>query len=101
MVTISVLLTLHLPAAQSRKDKRAVVRSLVGRLRSRLELSAAEVGRQEDLRYAEVGFAVVSSDHVTARRVADEARRFVDGELLGRAEVIGVSVEEWTQAQEP
>ena len=94
MVTVSVLLVLHLPGVQSLKEKRAVVRSLVARLRQRLEVSAAEVGAQDLLQRAEVGFAVVSGDLGTARQVADEAQRFADQELLGRAEVIDVRVTE-------
>lgn len=94
MTTVSVLLTLHLPGVQSLKDKRAVVRSLVARLRSRLDLTAAEVGAQDVLQRAEVGFAVVSEDAFVARQLADEARRFIDLELLGRAEVVRVEVAE-------
>ncbi len=94
MVTISVLLTLHIPGAQSLKEKRAVVRSVVERLRSRKQLSAAEVGLQDRLQAAEIGFAVVSGDTSTARRLADEARRFVDDELLGRGEVVRTEVDE-------
>ena len=94
MVTISVLLTLHIPGAQSLKEKRAVVRSLVERLRSRKQLSAAEVGLQDRLQAAEVGFAVVSGDAATARRLTDEVRRFVDDELIGKAEVVRAEVEE-------
>ena len=94
MVTISVLLTLHIPGAQSLKEKRAVVRSLVERLRSRKQLSAAEVGLQDRLQAAEVGFAVVSGDASTARRLADEARRFVDDELIGKAEVVRTDIEQ-------
>ena len=94
MITISVLITIHLPGAQSLKEKRAVVRSLVARLRSRLDLTAAEVGAQDMLQRAEVGFAIVSEATATARRLADEARRFIDLELLGRAEVVATEVEE-------
>ena len=94
MIAIAVLLTLHLPGVRSLKEKRAVVRSLVERLRSRLDLSAAEVGAQDELRRAQIGFAVVSGDVATARRLADEAMRFADGELLGRAEVVDGAVEE-------
>lgn len=94
MCTVSVLLTIALPGVHSLKEKRAVVRSLVARLRSRLDLTAAEVGAQDLLQRAEVGFAVVSEHCFTARRLADEARRFVDDELLGRAEVIAVAVDE-------
>ena len=94
MVTISVVLTLYLPAAHSLKEKRAVVRSLTARLRGRLELSAAEVGAQDQRQRALIGFAVVSGDLATARRLADEAQRFAAGELLGRAEIVDHVVEE-------
>ena len=96
MVVISVLLTLRLFGVQSRKDRRAIVRSVVERLRTRLQLSAAEVGMQELLQAAQIGFAVVSGEFNVARRVADEARRFVDDELIGRAEVVATEVEEMT-----
>ena len=95
MVTIGVVLTLRLPAARGLKDKRAVVRSLVERMRGRLGVAAAEVGSQDEPRRAEVGFAVVSGDASTARRLADDARRFADRELLGRAEVVATSTEEY------
>ena len=94
LATVSVLLTLHIPAAQTLKEKRSVVRSLVERLRARLHVSAAEVGLLDRPQFARVGFAVVSGDLATARRVADEARRFVDDQLLGRAEVVAAVVEE-------
>ena len=43
VITISVVLTLDIPTARSLKDKRAVVRSLVERLRPRRHVAAAEV----------------------------------------------------------
>lgn len=94
MTTVSVLLTIHLPGVQSLKEKRAVVRSLVARLRSRLDLTAAEVGAQDLLQRAEVGFAVVSGETATARRLAEETRRFIDLELLGKAEVVAAAIDE-------
>ncbi|MFN8639297.1 MAG: DUF503 domain-containing protein [Dehalococcoidia bacterium] len=94
MVTISVLVTIAIPEACSLKDKRQVVRSLVERLRVRRQLSAAEVGEQDEVRRGQVGFAVVSGSFAEARRLADEARRFVDAELLGKAEVIAMDIEE-------
>ncbi|MDA1062636.1 MAG: DUF503 domain-containing protein [Chloroflexi bacterium] len=83
-----MVLRLYLPGVQGLKEKRAVVRSLVERLRSRLDVAAAEVGAQDQLQRADVGFAVVSGDVATARRLAEEAQRFAEGELLGRAEVV-------------
>lgn len=96
MAVIAVLLTLRLTGIHSLKEKRAVVRSLVERLRSRLRLSAAETGQQDRLQAAQIGFAVVSGELSEARRLAAEARRFADSELLGRGEVVSMAVEELT-----
>ncbi len=94
VTTVSVLLTLHIPGVQTLKEKRAVVKSLVERLRARMAVSAAEVGLLDRPQAARVGFAVVSGDRTAARQRADEIRRFVDRELLGRAEVVATEVEE-------
>lgn len=88
MVTISVLVTIAIPEASSLKEKRAVIRSLVERLRSRMHVSAAEVGDQDYVSRAQVGFAVVSGDLAAARSVVEACQRFIDGHLLGRGEVI-------------
>lgn len=94
MVTVSVLLTIAIPAAQSLKDKRQVVHSLVERLRVRRQVSAAEVGLQDQVRRAHVGFAVVSGEFAEAQRLTDSIRRFVDEELIGKAEVVDTVLEE-------
>jgi uncharacterized protein YlxP (DUF503 family) len=94
VVTISVLLTIEIPESHSLKEKRAVVRSLVQRLRTRMHLSAAEVGEQNRVGRAQVGFAVVSGDLATARSLADAAQRFADDHLIGRGEVIDVATDE-------
>jgi len=94
VVTISVLLTIALADTQSLKEKRAVVRSLVERYRARMRISAAEVGEQDNVRRAQVGFAVVSGDIATARALAEAAKQFADDHLLGRAEVIDVAEDE-------
>jgi uncharacterized protein YlxP (DUF503 family) len=96
MVTISVRLTIAIPYAESLKDKRAVVLSLVQRLRERRRIAAAEVGMQDHVRMGQVGFAVVSGERATAREQVEAARRFVDDELIGKAEVIDAAQEEWT-----
>ena len=95
MITISVLVTIEIPSALSLKDKRAVVRSLVERLRQRLHVAAAEVGMQDRVQSGQVGFAVVSGDRATARQQAEAARRFIEDELTGRAEIVNVAQEEW------
>ena len=96
MMTVSVVLTIRIPEAHSLKDKRSIVRSLVARLRKRLDVSAAEVGLQDDVRQAQIGYAVVSGSASLARGLAEDALRFAERELIGRAEIVDVARDEQT-----
>jgi len=63
-----VRIELHLPGAQSLKDKRQVVRSLKERIRNRVHASVAEVDYQDLWQRAALGVAIVSGE----RRQVDE-----------------------------
>jgi len=65
---------LHLPAAQSLKDKRAVLKSLKDRLHQRFNVSVAETGHQDLWQRAEIACAVVG----TARPVVEGVLRAAD-----------------------
>jgi uncharacterized protein YlxP (DUF503 family) len=62
------MLELHVPASQSLKDKRQVVKSLLDGARRRYGVSAAEVGFQDQWQRARLGFAVVASSAGRPRR---------------------------------
>ena len=53
---------LHLPACQSLKDKRTIVKSLKDRMHNRFNVSVAETGHQDLWQRAELTAAVVSTD---------------------------------------
>ena len=55
-------ITLHLQGIDSLKGKRRIVKSTVERLRSRFNVSAAEIDAQDSKQLALVGVAVVSND---------------------------------------
>jgi len=59
---------LHIPGAESLKDKRRVVRSVRDRLHREHMVSVAEVGALETLNLAVMGLSVVAND---GKRVAD------------------------------
>lgn len=61
---------LSLHGIASLKDKRSIVKSLIGRLKSRFNISIAEVDRQDSKTIAVIGVAVVSND-----------ARFIDQQL--------------------
>ena len=78
MVVGIVRFELHLPAAQSLKDKRQVVRSIKERIRERVRASVAEVEYQDLWQRAAIGFAVVAADGAHVHELLNSARQIVD-----------------------
>ena len=63
-------LELHLSlSAHSLKEKRGIVKSILGRARNRFNLGCAEVDRQDNPTVAVLGFVTVSPDKAMARTV--------------------------------
>ncbi len=60
---------LHIPEADSLKEKRRVVKSILDRARERFSVAAAEVDEQDVHRIAVLGFAAVSGSAHHAREV--------------------------------
>lgn len=85
-------LGMHLPAAKSLKDKRAIVQSLTSRLRNEFSLAAAEVEGQDRHQWAVIGLAVVSNESGHAREVLEKAARYVESSRLD-AELIEIDID--------
>jgi len=67
---------IRIPTAQSLKDRRQVVRSLLDGARRRFGVSAAEVGGQDTWQRATLGFAAVASEAHIAEETIDAVDRF-------------------------
>lgn len=91
MIVGASVVEIHIHGCQSLKAKRGVVRSIVGRVRSRFNLSVAEVGGQDTWQRAVLGLTAAGSDSVTVRRALDRAAEFIED--LHLAEVRSVDVE--------
>jgi len=89
MTTLSAKLGFHISHAQSLKDKRAVVRSLIEKTRNKYNASVAEVDTQESHQTLTIGVAVISGEHSHARNMLDEIIRFM--ERTAEAELVYVS----------
>ncbi len=68
---------LHLPACQSLKDKRAILKSLKDRLHNRFNVSVGETAHQDLWQRAELTAAVVSTDRRHAERVLRQADQLI------------------------
>jgi uncharacterized protein len=69
---------IHIPAAQSLKDRRRVVNKLKDRIRARLSVSLCEVGDAERHQVATVAIATVARDPESCRRVIAAARAMAE-----------------------
>ena len=78
MVVGVITLELLLAGAESLKDKRKVLKSLIERLKHRFNISVAEVGRQDNWKYSTVGISAISGDFAYMQNILDSVVRFVE-----------------------
>ena len=55
--------SVHIPNAQSLKDKRMVIKSLKDKVRSKFNVSVSELDNQDKWQVATLGFAMISNDN--------------------------------------
>ncbi|HEX4655152.1 MAG TPA: DUF503 domain-containing protein [Mycobacteriales bacterium] len=79
MFTATMELDLLLGDVHSLKEKRGVVRPIVGELRRRFEVAVAETDHLDLHRRAAIGVSVVAPDAAHCGEVLDECERFVAG----------------------
>src|SRR4051795_7442296 len=102
MVVGVLRLTLYVQGASSLKDKRQVVRKVVDRLRSRFNVSVAEVGDNDIWQRAVIGIGAVSNDHSFVNEVLDKCARDAGNiaEIVNREmeiETISEMKSDWSQ----
>jgi uncharacterized protein len=76
-----------LPDNHSLKDKRQVLKSLIGRLHNKFNVSAAEVGDNDSWQLASIAIAYASNDERHADKVLAAVVSFIESERLD-AEII-------------
>jgi len=80
---------MHLPGVSSLKEKRHIVKSVIGRLQSRFNISVSEVEHQDSHTSAVLGLAVVSNERAFVDQQLDAILTFLrhDGRFyLGQVE---------------
>jgi len=90
MVVGVLELTLAVPAA-SLKEKRGVVKRIVGRTRNKFNVSAAEVDELDNPGAAVLGIITVANDHKFINSVLNKIINFIDELYL--AEIIDQHME--------
>ena len=77
MVVGLLQVEIHLPLAQSLKDKRSVVKSLKDQIRGRFNVSVAEVDPTELWQRATVGLSTVGESRVFVDRILDDVTEWI------------------------
>lgn len=72
---------LHLYDAQSLKDKRQIIKSLIARMRAKFNVSIAEIDHHDIWESAVLGMAVVSTDTNQIERIFNEIIKAIDQNL--------------------
>ena len=81
---------LHIPASQSLKDKRSVLRSVIDRLRTTYNVSVAEVENHDKWQLATIAVVTVSR---MRQRAEDNIRKVVE-EIESRGDVIVTAIDQ-------
>jgi hypothetical protein len=77
MIVGLLTIPMHLQGIDSLKGKRRIVKSVIERLRSRFNVSIAEIGSQDNKRLAIVGIAVISNEGAYLDEQLDKIIQFV------------------------
>lgn len=84
-------ITLHIGEPNSLKEKRHILKSLLERLKSRFNVSAAETGLNDKWQAAEIGIACVSNDRAQVDSIIGNVLNFIENDV--RVEVVGLNTE--------
>lgn len=90
MTVLVLTMEIYLPVACSLKDKRAVIKSLLCRVRQQYNVSACEAGHLQQLRRSLLAVAWVGRDAARGRQVlalVEDLVEAADGAVLGTAGV--------------
>ncbi|MDL2289481.1 DUF503 domain-containing protein [Clostridia bacterium OttesenSCG-928-F22] len=90
MYVESGIIHIRLSHIDSLKEKRAIINSVIGRLRSKYNASVAQVGSMELHGRADIGFSVVSNEYAHAVAQRESIISTVEGDY--RLEVLDIEI---------
>ncbi len=82
MVIGLLTVELQIPASQSLKNKRQVVRSLISRLRQEFNVSVAEVDHQDSWQLCTLAVACVSGETLQAQQLMQRVATYIEEQAV-------------------
>lgn len=77
--------------SNSLKEKRHVLKSIIGKIQSRFNVSIAEVDLNDSWKTSVIGFACVTNDTSHANQMVSNVIKFIDKD--SRVEIVDYSIE--------
>ena len=91
MIIGSCSLKINIFESNSLKEKRHIIKSIIGKLQSRFNISIAEVDLNDSWQSSVIGFACVSNDSKHINQVISNVINFIDNDC--RVEIVDVNIE--------
>ncbi|MGF7056717.1 DUF503 domain-containing protein [Brassicibacter mesophilus] len=91
MIIGACTIELMIYEANSLKDKRHVIKSIIGKIQSRFNVSIAEIDLNDKWRSSIIGFACVTNDTIHAQQMVSNVLKFIEGD--GRVEIVNHQIE--------
>ena len=91
MIIGTCSLKLRIYESNSLKDKRRVIKSIIERIRSRFNVSIAEVDLNDEWKWSIIAVAFVTKDRRHADQIISKLIKFIDED--GRVEIIEENIE--------
>ena len=91
MIVGTCMLKINIFEADSLKDKRHIIKAIIGRLQSRFNISIAEVDLNDSWQSSVIGFACVTNNTSHANEVISNVIKFIDND--SRVEIVDSTIE--------
>lgn len=91
MIIGACSLKLTIYESNSLKEKRHIIKSIIGKLQSRFNISIAEVGLNDSWQSSIIGFSCVTNDTHHANQVISNVIKFIDAD--SRVEIVDYEIE--------
>jgi uncharacterized protein YlxP (DUF503 family) len=91
MIIGACTLKLMIYESNSLKEKRQIIKSLIGRLKSRYNISIAEIDLNDSWQTSIIGFACVTNHNKHADEMISKVMKFIDGD--NRVEILAYNIE--------
>jgi len=95
MIVSMIKIIFEIPDVGNIKEKRRVIKSIIGKLQGSFHMTAAEVDLQDSLTFAQIGGAVVSNSKVFGESVLQKAFNMIEKETPVRIQDISIHSEEF------